>query len=179
MELIRGTVVEQAGETAVNTRGAAAPEALLLPGSPSLQEFVAAAAEAGLGAEEALRLGIERALLLYDLGELGIDRDLARRRLRESAALARAEIELTADLAAWVRRLSMARAVPVTSVQAGASVNLPDRLLARAGEKLGTRYLRAEAVAEMIAWELAAATSAQTMGEWAFRELALARLLRL
>jgi hypothetical protein len=148
-------------------------EVLLLDSSESLQRFVGAAAQVGIGAEDAVRMGVERGLVLSDLCEVGVDIDLGRRRLRAAAMRARPCHELTADLAQWVRRLSMARPIPVPSIDEGLAVHLPDGLLVRAAAGLGARHLRAEAVPEMVAWELAAALGARTMGEWALRELLL------
>jgi hypothetical protein len=148
-------------------------EVLLLESSESLQRFVEAAAQVGLGVEEAVRMGVERGLVLSDLCEMGIDVDFGRRRLRAAAMRARPSHELTADLAQRVRRLSMARPIAVPSTDEGLAVRLPDGLLVRAAAGLGARHLRAEAVPEMVAWELAAALGARTMGEWALRELLL------
>jgi hypothetical protein len=173
MELI--SELSSATGSARDTRGAGFEEILVLDGDESLQRLVDAAARIGLHAEEAVRLGMERGLVLADLSDLGIDPDLARRRLRGAAVRARPELELTADLANWVRRLGMARPVSAVSVEDGLRLRLADRLLVRGAAEVGRRHLCAEAVQEMVAWERAAALGARTMGEWALRELSLAR----
>lgn len=145
---------------------AAGVEALVVPGSETLQDFVDAAAAAGLRAEPAIRLGLERGLVLLDLSRLGPKLDSFHRLLWAAARKARADVELAPTTAAWVRQLSMARPVPTVSVWSGISVRLSDRLLSRGGE-VTARSLRAEAVPEMVAWEIAAALSGRTMGEWA------------
>jgi hypothetical protein len=142
-------------------------EALYVPGSERLQHFVDAAAIAGLGPDDAIRLGVERGLVLLDLGRLGRGLNGTRRLLRTAAQEARPEMALAPATAAWVRLLSMARPVPAANVGEGIVVRLPDRLLCRASDGLDARSLRAEVVAEMVAWERAAALNGRTMGEWA------------
>jgi hypothetical protein len=159
--------------------GGNGPEVLTAEATPALREFLTAAAAVGLVPGEAMRLGVERALLLTDLAELDVDRDIARRLLRTAARRARAEIELTDDLATWVRTLYIRRPLPPPRIAERVSVRLDDRLLVRAGADLRTHHLRAECVPEMVVWELAAVTSGRSMGEWGLRELGLARLLGL
>lgn len=118
-------------------------------------------------------MGIERGLVLADLGEVGIDLDKGRRVLREAADLARTEIALTPATASWIRRLCMRKPVPSTPLGTGIVIRLPERLLVRASTEVTSRSLRTGVVAEMIAWEMAAALSGRTMGEWALRELSL------
>jgi hypothetical protein len=101
-----------------------------------------------------------------DLSRLGPKLDSSHRLLWTAARKARADVALAPTTAAWVRQLSRARPVPIVSVRSGMSVRVSDRLLSRAGE-VTTRSLRAEAVPEMVAWEIAAALSGRTMSEWA------------
>lgn len=142
-------------------------EGIFVPGSARLQTFIDAAAVVGLGPDDAIRLGVERGLVVIDLARLGRGLDGSRRLLRAAAQEARAKVALAPAVAAWVRHLSMSKAVRAADVAEGIAVQLPDQLLSRASDGLDARSLRADVVEEMVAWEIAAALSGRTMGEWA------------
>ncbi len=149
-----------------------ASERLHLPPSRRLEEFVHAAAEAGLEPADAVRLALERALALADAAILPLDVEAARSRLSEAAARARAGRPLTAAQSAYVRSLSAKRARPTPEIGDGLVVVLPDRVLTRARDTATETAFHAGAVAEMAAWEIAATLEGRTMGEWALRTLA-------
>src|SRR5262249_38071341 len=127
-------------------------EGIYVPGSERLQRFIDAAAATGLRPDDAIRLGIERGLVLIDLAPLGRWLGGSRKLLRAAALEARAKVALAPAMVAWVRHLSMGRAVPAADVAEGIAVQVPDRLLGRASEGLDTRVLRADVVEEMVAW---------------------------
>jgi hypothetical protein len=143
---------------------------LVIAPSAGLTAFVRAAADAGLPAPEAVRLCLERALVLVDVAALGLDPDAARYRIGLVAASARTRRALVPEHAEYVRALQLGRPVPPADASDGLAVVLAARLLTRA-LSVCPQTFRAEVVAEMIAWELAAALEGRTMGEWALRTL--------
>lgn len=154
--------------------GAAASETELpsLPPSLSLEGFLGEAARAGLEPAEAVRLALERALVLQDACEFPLDVESARRLLRRAAAGARPQRELPPGLAAYLRELSARRPCTPPRLQSDLQVELPERLLIRARAEAGESAFHAGAVAEMIAWEIAAVLKGRTMAEWSLRVLA-------
>ena len=109
---------------------------LHLAPSPPLAAFAGAAADGGLGLEDAARLAIERALALCDAGIFPFDVESARRRLQRSARSARAQHVLSAAQADYVRSLIAARPRPAADTSSGVTLVLPDRLLTRARSEI-------------------------------------------
>ena len=129
----------------------------------------------GLENAEALRLGIERALVLVDADALLIDRRATRRLLCATARCATVHRPLTTERSAYVQRLMSAPA-PTPKPRANPlTARLPQELIARAENVVPLSALSGEAVDEMIAWELAAVLSGRTMAEWALLTLAARR----
>jgi hypothetical protein len=154
---------EQARPTAIDR--------LTVPSSPRLDRFLEAAARAGLSAPEAIRLGIEHALVVRDTQLGDLDVESARRLLRRRAAVARPCHPLTNNEAAYVRRLGAGRAVPAPPAGSDVAVDLPPNLLTRADGTVTEVALHEGIVEEMIGWELAARMEARSMSEWALKVL--------
>jgi hypothetical protein len=151
------------------------PEGFRLAPSPRLAGFVEAAARTGLEAPDAVRLGLERALVLADAARLGFGVEAARGLLDRAAARVRPRQPLPAVQARYVRALTVPRPVPAVDVSDGLAVTVPDRLSIRAAGHVRPVDLHPAAVPEMVAWETAAALEGRTMGEWALAVLANAR----
>jgi hypothetical protein len=149
-------------------------EGIVLPPSARLEEFLARAADVGLSAPEAVRIAIERWLVLSDIGPFGLDVETCRRILGRESGCARASRQLTPRQASWVRKLCAGQPVPVAEAGAGLTVAIPGRLLTRAAGQVPARALHASVVAEMLSWEIAATLEGRTMGEWALRTLSSA-----
>ena len=142
-------------------------EGVFVPPSPRLDDFVAVAAERGLHAPEAVRLGLERHFALIDTRRFGLDVDTCRRLLCERASATAPRRSLSGGEAARARRLAMSRPVAPAATGDGLRVAIPGRLLTRFGERVPGRAFRAAHVAEMVQWELAATLEGRTIGEWA------------
>jgi hypothetical protein len=155
--------------------GPGGEERLQLGPSQRLREFAAAAAAAGLGAEEAVRLAIERALALADATAFGLDPDAARALLSRAAGSAQPVRPLPPARAAYVRGLGNGGPRQPAETAAGLVVSLPGPLLTRARDSVSEAALDPAAVPGTIAWEVAAALEGRTMGEWALRTLARRR----
>ncbi|HSK49692.1 MAG TPA: hypothetical protein VK889_04260 [Solirubrobacterales bacterium] len=147
------------------------PELLRLRPSPRLERFVTVAAEAGLDAEEAVRLGLEHALCLGDAARFAADAESGRQLLARAAARARPVRAMSPPQAAYVRRLTAGRPVAPADVRDGLAARVPDRILARVRASLPESSLHEEMVAEMVSWEVAATLCCRTMGEWALLRL--------
>lgn len=147
------------------------PEQIRLHPSPRLEHFVATAAESGLEAHEAVRLGLEHALCLKDAGRFAADVEAGRHLLVRAASRARPVHAMVPAQAAYVRRLTTKRRVTALDVTQGLLVQVPDRLICRARATLPENSLHAEVVEEMISWEVAAMLCGRTMGEWALLHL--------
>lgn len=147
-----------------------ASEGLALHPSATLDGFIGAAAAAGLSLGEAVRLGVERVLVLSDAGKIG-DSEIARRRLCAAASAARPQMRIATAEAARVRALSMPQSVAPTAVRSRVVIPLPNRILARARNQVPSSALCRVAVPEMVSWEIAATLEGRTMGEWALRLL--------
>lgn len=147
---------------------------LILRSTPRLQGLLDAAAQVGLEAPDALRLALERALVLADAGAFGLDAEGARCVLARAAAGARPRRPLTAVQAAYVRALTVGQPTASIALHGDLAITIPDRVLTRARGVVRLAALHADAVPEMVAWELAAALEGRTMGEWALKELAAA-----
>ncbi|HVY79066.1 MAG TPA: hypothetical protein VG898_11220 [Solirubrobacterales bacterium] len=130
-----------------------------------------AAAAAGLDLPEAVSLGLQRALVLADAPAIGIDSEVARRRLRDAAADARPAFPLGDAEAARVRGLSFPTPVAPARLNAPVVVPVPPRTLVRARGNVPVSRLCSAAVPEMISWEVAALLAGRTMGEWALLNL--------
>lgn len=159
--------------TAVNNRPTGV-ERLRLDLTPDLHEFLALAAQAGLDCELAIRLGLERALLLADARDLRLDVERARRILNLAGGELRASVPLGNQQSAYLRRLY----APAANIEpwAGASVavTLPEEILTLARESITEGALHSGAVSEMLTWERAARVKGRTMREWGLKTLALA-----
>lgn len=151
----------------------AAAERLVLAPSPQLTDFIAQAADLGLGATEAVRLGLERALLLRDGQFLGFDVESARRLLVCAAGAARPIQPLCGTEPAQVRHLSVRQPVPADDVTDGLTVSVRQQILTRARAHVPETALHAAGVEEMLAWEIAARLEGRPMGEWGLKVLAL------
>lgn len=147
-------------------------EQVLLPASPRLERFAAAACAAGLELEEAVGLALEHGLALEDAADLGFDSDNARRLLNHAADQARASRPLGSAEAAYIRRLGAGPAKHSGPLPDGLAVAVPERLLTRARGSLSEATIRHAVVKEMIAWQIAATLAGRTLGEWALHALA-------
>jgi hypothetical protein len=146
---------------------ASAYNSLTLPTTPALKSFLRHSAALGLDPTDALRLAIERELVLADADSLGVDRHAARHMLCDMAARARVRRGLNTDEAAYIRSLSTGRAVHAPRLAGSLTVTLPQTLLSRAHGTVSTTALEHAAAPELVAWELAARLEGRTMGEWA------------
>jgi hypothetical protein len=147
-------------------------EQLRLPASPRLTRFLETAARVGLDAPLAVRLALERALVLRDAQEFRMDVERIRRALSRAAAEARAVRPLGARQATYVRGLF--RECPRSSVVVGESLSvaISDNLLTQVRDAVPETALHQGVVGEMLAWERAAALEGRTMMEWALKTLA-------
>jgi hypothetical protein len=123
----------------------------------------------------AVRLALERELVLRDVDSLGHGREAARYALTGFATRARALRPLNPAQASYVRNLSRRRPECVEDLAAGLEIVLPERLLTRAEGAVCTATFDAMAIREMVAWELAAVLEGRTMAEWALNALIAAR----
>jgi hypothetical protein len=155
------------------TRRNSPPGRVTLPRTPELQHFLRATADRGLDSSQALRLAIERALVLIDIDGLLLERSFARRLLCSVAKRAGVHRPLPPERAVYLRRLIAARPLPERECPDTLTVQLPQELLARARGVVPLTALGEDAIAEMIAWEQAAVLDGRTMAEWSL--LALAR----
>jgi hypothetical protein len=153
-----------------------AEDQLHLRQTPRLRKFLAAAAAAGLEPSDAVRLGLQRALVLEDACDaFTIDVESARLELRQAAARTRPLRQLTPSQAVYVRTLSASQAKKPADFGPVVVVSLPDRVTTRVRDRLSELSLHEGVVAEMIAWEVAATLEGRTMCEWALSTLATAR----
>lgn len=144
---------------------------VLVPASPALGRFAAAAAAAGLVLHQGLALCVERRLLLDDVAAAGFDPTWAVEALDAAATGAVARLPLSAAVANYVRALA---APPARSSELGTGplrIMLPIRLVDRARQMGITRALEPEAIEAAMAWERAAALQGQTMSAWGLLEL--------
>jgi hypothetical protein len=148
-------------------------ERIMLSSSPQLTSFIERSAQLGLGAPEAVRLGLERALLLRDAQFLGYDVESASGLLLKAAAVARPAQPLSGEEARRVRRLSARRPASPADTAEGLTVSVYQQILTRARDVLPENALHAGAVEEMLAWEIAARLEGRPMGEWGLKTLAL------
>jgi hypothetical protein len=151
-------------------------ETVTLARTAQLERFLQTAAGRGLCSQQALRLAIERALVLIDAEALGLDRGAASHLLCALAASASVHRPLSGERAVYVRRLGAGRPEPTCEIGPTFTVKLPPALIERARGVVSPGALSEDAVEEMIAWELAATLDGRTMSEWAL--LALGRRQR-
>ena len=159
-----------------SAEGVSAPaeEHLHLLPSPRLSRFIAAAADSGVDAPDAVRLALERALTLSDAcSAFPLDVETCRLLLRRAAAAARPGRQLTVAHSRYVRTLAARQRRPVEELEDGLVVSLPDRIVTRARGELTDLTLHEGVVEEMIAWEIAAKLEGRTMCEWALSTLAV------
>jgi hypothetical protein len=122
------------------------------------------AAAAGIPAELALSLALQRVLVESDLrGSLGDRADATIAALDREAASAHVEGAVSDEYAAYVRALSTAAPYRTLAGTAPMPVRVLERL--DAGEL--PRLIDAGRVPSALAWERAAAISGRTMAEWA------------
>lgn len=137
-----------------------------LPASPALRALAEAALAAGIELELALRLCLERALVVADLRAVGVE--VAR--LDSLAARACVSGALDAADCAYLRRLTRREdagsARPLgDAIIVGLPSRLTARLLAAGPEELLERAgLDVEAA---LSWEIAAVLDGRTISEWA------------
>jgi len=146
---------------------------LSLPASPQLTEFLEAVAGVGLDVSLAVRLTVERALVLHDAQWFRIALNNIRPTLNRAAADTRASQPLSAKQSAYVRTLN--RRTPRTALRVTdhLEVLIPDDLITRLRESaVRESRLLYEAVPEILNWERAARLQGHTMTEWAFKVLA-------
>jgi hypothetical protein len=144
-----------------------------------LREFLRTAADAGIEHELAIRLGLDRALLLGDAGDLGLHVERARRILNVASCEPRASVALGEGQSAHLRRLYGGGAIFAEPLRGDAlSVSLPEEILTLARGSVRQSALHAAAVEEMLAWERAARVGGRTMREWGLKTLALGLLNR-
>jgi hypothetical protein len=146
---------------------AGAEEQLCLTSSPRLVRFFEVAARVGLDVTLAVRLALERALVLVDGQSLRLGSEQVRRLLNEASEDARATCPLSAQQAAYVRLLYSGSQAPPVSIGGQLNVTLPDDLMTRARTTVSETALHEGVVAEMLAWERAASLEGRTMLEWA------------
>jgi hypothetical protein len=147
-------------------------ERLRLEPSQRLSEFLEASAQVGLDAPLAVRLALERALVLHEAQDFRLDVERVRRILSCAAAEARASRPLSARQAGYIRRLCGETRLAPVEVQEGLSVPIPDDLLTRALKTVPETVLHQDAVLEMLSWERAARLEGRTMLEWALKAIA-------
>jgi hypothetical protein len=145
-------------------------EHVVLIASPQLTEFLEAAARLGLDAPLAVRLAIERRLVLDDALSFPIGQHVIRPTLNHAAAGIRPSQPLSAQQSAYVRLLNRQIPQVAVTVKDELRVGIPDDLATRvrcANPAQSTLYY--EAVPEILTWERAARLQGFTMTEWAFR----------
>ena len=147
-------------------------EGLALPPTEEIQRFVDAAAAAGLVLEDAVRLGLERGLLLAEAVSLEMDSEITRRKLCAAASSARPELPLGASEAKRLRSLIIPQPVVSRRIDRQTVVPVPSRLLTRVRGRIPVSVLRPTVVSESIAWEVAAILAAKTIEEWGLFVLA-------
>lgn len=140
-----------------------------LPVTDALRALAADADDAGIDVELAVRLAVECALVCEDLRAAGVDPAT----LDTAAAAERVGRELDAATAAYLRRLTGARAPAAPAVPAVRRLGevvvagLPIRLSARLLGADLDRLVAAAPLARALAWETAAVLGGRTMSEWA------------
>jgi len=137
-----------------------------LGGDPSVTAFVAAAADIGLSAEQAVAIAAEHHLVLADADALGLKRSETRLLLCAVARRAQAKLPLSPSAAAYLRELgrrSISRALARTPV----AIAFPARLIERVPPSVLVTTLDPAAISEALAWERAAVLAGRTMTEWA------------
>lgn len=157
------------------SRAPSGEERLTIPASPRLDRFLQAAAQAGLLSTDAVRLGVERALVVRDTQLADLDVESARRLLRRAAATARPGLPLTDREASYLRSLGARRPIQPPPAGEPLEVELPPNLLTRARGTVPETSLNDGIVEEMVRWEMAARMEARSMSEWALKVLAARR----
>jgi hypothetical protein len=147
-------------------------EGLALPPTQEVQSFVDAAAGMGLTLAEAVRLGLERALLLAEATALGLDSEVARRKLCGDASKARPKLPLEGSEAKRLRSLIIPQPIAPPLITPQTVVPVPPRLFTRVRDRIPISDLRPAVVPEMITWEVAAILAAKTIEEWGLFVLA-------
>jgi hypothetical protein len=147
----------------------------LLPDHPRIEAFLDAAERHGLPREQAVRLAVERELVLSDAEACSLPPDSARYLLNRLAEVARPDRALPPARADYVRRLRIAARRDSRSARVERDIELPDTLAVRVADGVRLGAFDADAVHEMIAWEAAAAMAGRTMTEWALKAFAVRR----
>lgn len=133
---------------------------------PSVAVFVVAAADVGLGVEQAVAIAAEHHLVLADADVLGLPRSQTRSLLCAAARRAHAKLPLSPAAAAYLRELgtrSVSRALGRTPV----TVAFPTRLIERMPPSMLVTTLDPAVIPEALAWERAAVLAGRTITEWA------------
>lgn len=144
----------------------------MLPADSRSEAFLSAAEHRGIAPAEAVRLAVERHLVLEDVGIFGLETAVARHLLQRAAERPRPSQPLTDELAADLRRLTVGGRPG--AAPAHLEVGLPDRLAVRARGRVRGCAFDPKAVGEMLSWEIAATIEGRTMSEWALKTLAAA-----
>ncbi|MFI5037541.1 MAG: hypothetical protein ACHP93_03600 [Solirubrobacterales bacterium] len=137
-----------------------------LGGDPSVAAFIVAAADIGLGVEQAVAIAAEHHLVLADADALDLPQSQTRLLLCAAACHAQAKLPLSPAAAAYLRELgtrSISRALGRTPV----TVAFPARLIERVPPSMLFTTLDPAAIPEALAWERAAVLAGRTMNEWA------------
>jgi hypothetical protein len=143
---------------------------------PKLKGFAVAADRAGMSVTDAVRLAIERDLVLTDASHFGLDAGGARYLLTKAARRTRPLNTLSAASAEYARSLRLRpRRRKLQQVHPSTRVAIPARLLTRAEGKIRLAAFDEAAIEEMVEWECAATLSGCTLAEWAFKALLAAQ----
>lgn len=151
-----------------------ATERLLLDLTPHVREFLDLVGRAGLPHELAIRLGLERALLLSDAYDLRLNVERARRILNLAGGELRTSVPLTSEQSAYLRRLYAPPLKGKPLVGGSVTIALPEDVLTLVRNTITESAFHSGAVTEMHVWERAARVRGRTMREWGLKTLALA-----
>jgi hypothetical protein len=136
-----------------------------LGSDPTVDEFVRAAADAGLGVDQAVAIVAEHHLVLTDADALDLPRTQTRSQLSTAARSAHTKLPLSPAAAAYLRELGTRS---ISRVPSGAvMVAFPARLIERMPPCVVATTLDPAAITEALAWERAAVLAGRTMSEWA------------
>lgn len=127
------------------------------------ERLSAAAARAGISADIAATVLVERSLVAADLKRLNLTAPTPRlEELRPTRRLTAAEGD-------YLRLLTLGKARGRSVVPEPASATVPVRLISRAPEVLGAAIESATLVTDLheaLSWEVAALLAGRTLGEW-------------
>lgn len=121
-----------------------------------------AAASARISLALAVIVSVERALIVDDIAELGLEWLIDD--LDEAASAARVQVELAEPSSAYLRALDGA---PGTAPLPRGDLRLPMRLIDRTARRDPKRLIDPAALGSAVRWERAAVLSGRTMSDWA------------